>query len=74
MERWTIEDEIQLTKLMERKTKILETNMTPLFDIVRVKDMERMDCNEIAECLAANADSFRDFLFPFDSGVRIKGE
>ena len=37
---------------------------------MKLQDLQHLGNEEIAECLAEYADSFRDKLEPFDSGIR----
>ena len=70
MERWTNREELQLQQLIKRKNELTIMNMAPLVDLVKRENLQEFGNEEIAECLAACADSFRDALEPFDSGVR----
>lgn len=65
MERWTAKDQVELERMLDRKRTLEAANMAPLIALVK-----RLNINELARDLADNAESLRDALEPFDSGVR----
>ena len=74
--RWTATDEARLLELSERKERIMRENLAPVRLLVSAAPigMERshdgkVEHEALVEWLIANADSLRDALEPFGSGV-----
>lgn len=71
-ETWTPADEQLLAELNERKQRVDQQQRQPVVDLLsngcpHVFDREAPD---VANWMMANADTLRDLLQPFDSGVR----
>lgn len=77
---WSAGDEALLKELTDRKIEFAETYRVPLFDLI-IKDFPsqggqgvnaRLVSGAVPICdwLIKNADTIRDLLLPFDSGVR----
>lgn len=71
-ETWTREDDRLLDELKKRKERVIEARVAPLRTLV-AEDMpyvDARDADDIADWLISHADTLRDLLAPFDSGVR----
>ena len=75
--RWTQRDESMLAELIERKRRITDENMAPVKELCNNFSNgipgNRVGPSELADWLVGHADSIRDALEPFDSGVRAGG-
>lgn len=71
-ETWTPADDDRLAEMQARKQRVQKARMDPLAALVG-EDMPHIRqhmANDIAEWMAQHADTLRDLLQPFDSGVR----
>ena len=77
---WTPQDEERLRALTERKAEFERRCRTPIvqyvldnFDWRKASDpaVRENDSKRVANWLIRNADTVRDLLQPFDSGVRM---
>lgn len=70
---WSKADEQALKELTERKAAFEEATRAPIENLVE-KEFGNWDTDErecIRDFLIENADTIRDLLQPFDSGVRV---
>lgn len=76
IERWTIADEADLQRAIDRKERVTAANMAPVISLIRFAGMENepLSADSIAAAIVAQADAWRDALGPFDSGVRVTAE
>ena len=73
-ETWSRADEYLLEELTTRKERVCKARMMPLLPFVEAMPFVPLSGVElVADYLANNADTLRDLLQPFDSGVRQQG-
>lgn len=73
-ETWSRADEYLLEKLTKRKERVCKARMMPLLAFVGAMPFVPLSGVEFfADYLANNAETLRDLLEPFDSGVRQQG-
>lgn len=73
--KWTQNDQRALDQLVERKAAFEQAHRVPLEGFVRDTIQPHTGINSgcadsVAKWLIHNADTIRDLLLPFDSGVR----
>lgn len=70
---WTRDDDQRLAEMIERKQRVQKARMSPLIELVGgdMPHIRQHQADDIAEWLVQNADTLRDLLAPFDSGVRV---
>lgn len=73
MVTWTRKDQTALDELVQRRAEFMRSSRDPL---VRALDqhsrLSRSECQILGDVLIEHADTFRDLLAPFDSGVRCE--
>lgn len=67
-ETWTQRDEALFQESVTRRQRVMEMNRAPV--MVAARALTGLSQSDIADMLIANADSIRDALAPYDSGVR----
>jgi hypothetical protein len=67
-ETWTQRDEALFQESVTRRQRVMEMNRAPVMSAARA--LACLSQSDIADMLIANADSIRDALAPYDSGVR----
>lgn len=72
MDTWTPADEQHLAAMLERKQRVQKARIDPLIELVGddMPHIRQHQADDIAEWLVQNAETLRDLLAPFDSGVR----
>lgn len=76
-ETWTPMDEHVFIEMAQRRERVKQAQMAPVLDIAsEIISLARdaLNVETMARHLAENADSIRDALAPFDSGVRVQKE
>lgn len=70
---WTLRDQQELEALQARRIKFYKEKTAPVLDVARNIVSAGWDSpEELAQTLIQYADSLRDALAPFDSGVRME--
>lgn len=70
-ETWTPADEAKLAELEDRKERVMRERRLPVLAFVReLPTVHSIDEDDVVDWLIQHADTLRDLLQPFDSGVR----
>lgn len=73
---WGAADEAQFQRLQEQRTRVLDQRRRALDNTLQLtlNHLEDGERKQIAELLIRDADSIRDALEPYDSGIRCAPE
>jgi hypothetical protein len=68
--KWSAADEQALAELLERKDQFIRSTKSAVAEAVDRFFYRSMGPGDLADALIEHADSVRDALAPYDSGVR----